>query len=124
MTSAKASDDLNQVIGIVCGRRSEIQHVIVACALALDPDAVRGVPNHRIEPIDAANDLEEDLADSVIAFHVCQFMRQDKAAPLRGPLRSGGRQEDRVTAHAPRHRRDFGITKEKAYRPFEGKRAG
>ena len=96
MTSAKASDDLNQVIGIVCGRRSEIQHVIVACALALDPNAVRGVPNHRIEPIDAANELAQNLPERIVPFDVRHLMSQNQPASQQRPFPgSGGQQNNR-----------------------------
>jgi len=50
---------------------------------------MRGVPDKRIEPINAANNLNQNLKQSIIALHVRELMSQDQATALVSPVRGG-----------------------------------
>ena len=96
--------DLEQLVRVVGSARAGRQHQIVARALALGAHVPRGDPRQRVEPVQRARDLREQVREAVAALHVRQLVEQDDAQPFGRPRVGVGRHQDRGAQDAPRHR--------------------
>jgi hypothetical protein len=80
-----------------------LQNDIVAGAFAFGAEAARGVPHERVEPIDAASDLSKEYGEAVPAFDVGEFVKEDDAAFVEGPVVSVRGEEDGRAKDAEGH---------------------
>jgi hypothetical protein len=60
-------------------------------------------PRERMEPVQAAEDVSEDLQDSIGAFDVRELMPENGALPRGGPIRQSEGQNNDRTKDAPCH---------------------
>jgi hypothetical protein len=62
--------DFEQLLGVVAGALAGREHGIVAGQLALDAEAVHGVPNERMEPVQDASEASDQLENNVVPLDV------------------------------------------------------
>ena len=96
--------DVQQLLGVVGSARSGSQDEIVACALTLGPRALRGHPGERMEPVDRAGRLREEVREAVSSPHVRELVQQDDPEPFHRPPVGFCRHQHRRSQDAPRHR--------------------
>lgn len=102
-TRAEPRGDLQDVVGIVARRRTGGQYEVIACALSLGHHTPGGDPYKRVEPIEGAGDLGEELGQRIAAAEVGQLVQQDDAAAIGRPVFGFDRQQQTRAKDTPGH---------------------
>ncbi len=102
--AAHDAGDLEQFLGVVRTAGPAGEHQVVTGAFALRPHVPRGHPHKRIEPMQRACELRDDMRQAVAALHVRQLVQQHDAQPLERPPVGVFRHENRRRENAGRHR--------------------
>src|SRR5688572_15529310 len=107
------------MIRIVVGIGAQLQNLIVASALALNTKPSRGVPDNRVEPIETADRLKQNLENAVIAFHVREFVCQYEAPAAERPFPGCVGKQDDGPENPPGHRWNRLLRNAQRYRPLQ-----
>ena len=91
------------MLGVIGVGRASLENQVVAGALPFCTHPLGGEPNQRVEPIDGAGKLREELREAVVAFDVGEFMEENNLAALLGPLCGVCGEQDLGTENAPSH---------------------
>ena len=110
--AAHDASDLEQLLGVVRTASAAGEHQVVTGALALRPHVPRGHPYERVEPVQRACELRDDVRQTVAALHVRQFVQQHDAQTLEWPAVG-------VFRHQNRRREDAGGHRHRCTRAFE-----
>ena len=95
--------DFQQVIRVGAGTRAAArEHEIIAGALALGSQMLRGRPYQRMEPIECAHDASQRVTQQITATDVRQLVEEHHATALVAPLLGARRQHDSWTQDAAR----------------------
>src|SRR4026209_83131 len=98
------------MLGIIARIDSDTENVLVARELSFHAKTARTVPHARVEPVDRAADLCDELHETVIAVHVSKLMQQHYPPSLGVPLFCSSRQKNDRTNHSPRCGHDSRLT--------------
>ena len=98
--------DAQQVAGVVGRRGPGQQHQVVARPLPLGPQLSGRQPRQRVEPVDGAGDVGQQLRQAVVPADVGQFVQHDHPPAAGRPVVRLGRQQQDGAEHAERHRHD------------------
>ena len=88
--------DRQEILGVARGPRPRREHRVVGRQLALEPQAPGGEPRQRIEPVERARELRDNLREAVPLAHVRELVVQHGDPPrVAPPLRGAGHEHDR-----------------------------
>ncbi len=97
--AAHDARDLEQFFSVVRSPRAAGEYQIVTRSFAFGPDVTRGNPGKRIEPVQGARELRDDVRQAIAAFHVRELVQEDDPQPFERPSirifrHQHGRRED------------------------------
>ena len=79
---ARAANDLQQMIGIVQGLDTQVDHYIVARVLALVAKPAIRQPEQRMKPVHGADDSGEQLDHPVATLDVRELVSEHRSPPI------------------------------------------
>ena len=82
---AELPGERKQVQGIVAAAHAESDDRVVAGALAFQPQARRGEPHERVEPVGDPQQFAADLDDPVTPINVRELVGEHDINPIRIP---------------------------------------
>ena len=110
---------VEQMLRVFARTRAAAQHEIVARLLALGAEMLGGAPHERMEPVERARRAAKGVAKEIVALHVRELVREQRAAAFVTPRLGGRGQHDRGRGGAAGERHLDAVAEHEARRLLE-----
>ena len=114
---------LQEMLGVVGRGHSGQEHAVIGCALGFGTQAPRHPPRERMGPIESSRQMSEHLHGPVLASHVGQLVKEERATSIFRPIHGARGKQDRRRPETVDDRHPHGVAHQETDGPLQPERA-